>query len=140
MSNGRISSALFGGIFTFLVTGALNVCHHVRYKKLNNAKLSVTDSLNQDIGYLRCKLDELKTQKARYETRNIFKRFSIRTQLKGFDSDIKDIEGQIREKEQRISEIRSSNTMKMLRYIENNMNYVQTVPSSRLLPSSVKGF
>lgn len=33
MSNGRISSALIGGVFTFLVTGALNVCHHVRYKK-----------------------------------------------------------------------------------------------------------
>lgn len=140
MSNSRFSlgSTLIGGICTILFTGALNVCHHVRYKKLDNAKLNATDSLNQDIGYLRCKLDELKNQRACYETRNIFKRFSIRAQLKGFDSDIKDIEGQIREKEQRISEIRSSNTMKMLRYIENNMNYIQTVPSSRLLTSSVK--
>lgn len=139
MSNARFSTALIGGVFTFLFTGALNVCHHVRYKKLDNAKLTVTDSLNQDIGYLRCKLDELKTQKVRYETRNIFKRFSIRTQLIGFDSDIKDIEWQIREKEQRISEIRSSNTIIMLCYYRNNMNYIQTVHNTRLLPSSVKG-
>lgn len=67
--------------------------------------------------------------------------FSFREQLKNVDSEIKDIELQIREKERRISEIRSSNSMKMLRYVENNVNYVPAVQVTRgLLPSTTKGY
>lgn len=67
--------------------------------------------------------------------------FSFREQLKNVDSEIKDIEFQIREKERRISEICSSNSMKMLRYIENNVNYVPAAQVTRgLLPSTTRGF
>lgn len=122
MNNYRfpIGATLLGGTATIVFTSLINFCHHVRCKKLDNAKLNITDSLNQDVGYLKCKLEELKNQKAHYDTKNIFKRSSIRMQLKEFDSEIKDIEVQIREIEQHISEIRSSNTMKMLHYVENN--------------------
>ena len=37
------------------------------------------NSLNQDIGYLNCKLDELKDKRARFNTRNIFKKFSFKS-------------------------------------------------------------
>ena len=124
-----------------LFTSTLSFLKQARYRKLSNAKLDITDSLNQDIGYPNCKLDELKDKRARFNTRNIFKMFSFREQLKNVDSEIKDIEFQIREKERRISEICSSNSMKMLRYIENNVNYVPAAQVTRgLLPSTTRGF
>lgn len=141
--NNRFSlgSTLIGGTVAVLFTSTLSFLKQARYRKLSNAKLDITDSLNQDIGYLNCKLDELKDKRARFNTRNIFKMFSFREQLKNVDSEIKDIEFQIREKERRISEIRSSNSMKMLRYVENNVNYVPAAQVTRgLLPSTTRGF
>lgn len=141
--NNRFSlgSTLIGGTVAVLFTSTLSFLKQARYRKLSNAKLDITDSLNQDIGYLNCKLDELKDKRARFNTRNIFKMFSFREQLKNVDSEIKDIEFQIREKERRISEIRSSNSMKMLRYVENNVNYVPAAQVKRgLLPSTTRGF
>lgn len=141
--NNRFSlgSTLIGGTVAVLFTSTLSFLKQARYRKLSNAKLDITDSLNQDIGYLNCKLDELKDKRARFNTRNIFKMFSFREQLKNVDSEIKDIELQIREKERRISEIRSSNSMKMLRYVENNVNYVPAAQVTRgLLPSTTRGF
>lgn len=141
--NNRFSlgSTLIGGTVAVLFTSTLSFLKQARYRKLSNAKLDITDSLNQDIGYLNCKLDELKKKRARFNTRNIFKVFSFREQLKNVDSEIKDIEFQIREKERRISEICSSNSMKMLRYIENNVNYVPAAQVTRgLLPSTTRGF
>lgn len=141
--NNRFSlgSTLIGGTVAVLFTSTLSFLKQARYRKLSNAKLDITDSLNQDIGYLNCKLDELKDKRARFNTRNIFKMFSFREQLKNIDSEIKDIELQIREKERRISEIRSSNSMKMLRYVENNVNYVPAAQVTRgLLPSTTRVF
>lgn len=141
--NNRFSlgSTLIGGTVAVLFTSTLSFLKQARYRKLSKAKLDITDSLNQDIGYLNCKLDELKDKRARFNTRNIFKMFSFREQLKNVDSEIKDIEFQIREKERRISEIRSSNSMKMLRYVENNVNYVPAAQVIRgLLPSTTRGF
>lgn len=141
--NNRFSlgSTLIGGTVAVLFTSTLSFLKQARYRKLSNAKLDITDSLNQDIGYLNCKLDELKDKRSRFNTRNIFKIFSFREQLKNVDSEIKDIEFQIREKERRISEIRSSNSMKMLRYVENNVNYVPATQVTRgLLPSTTRGF
>ena len=141
--NNRFSlgSTLIGGTVAVLFTSTLSFLKQARYRKLSNAKLDITDSLNQDIGYLNCKLDELKDKRARFNTRNIFKMFSFREQLKNVDSEIKDIELQIREKERRISEIRSSNSMKMLRYVENNVNYVPAAQVTRgLLPSTTRVF
>lgn len=135
-----LGSVLTGGAVGMLLTSGINLFHQASKRKLSNAKLDITDSLNQDIGYLNCKLDELKDKRARFNTRNIFKKFSFRDQLKNVDSEIKDIEFQIREKERRISEIRSSNSMKMLRYVENNVKYFPGAPASRrLLPSITKG-
>lgn len=143
MNNYRFSlgSTILGSTVAMLLTSTLSFVKQARYRKLSNAKLDITDSLNQDIGYLNCKLDELKDKRTRFITRNIFKKFSFREQLKEVDSEIKDIEFQIREKERRISEIRSSNSMKMLRYVENNVNYVPAAPTTRhLLPSTTKGY
>ena len=48
--------------------------------------------------------------------------------------EICNLNNQIRDKEQQIAEIRSSNTIKMLRYVENNMNYIPTEPVVKQLP------
>ena len=66
-----LGSVLTGGAVGMLLTSGINLFHQASKRKLSNAKLDITDSLNQDIGYLNCKLDELKDKRARFNTRNI---------------------------------------------------------------------
>ena len=129
-----IGTTIVSSTIAVFTTEVVNLFRRIRYKKLANAKLSITDRLNQEIGYLRCKRDELKEKRACYETRNIFKRIAHKKEIEQIDSEICNLNNQIRDKEQQIAEIRSSNTIKMLRYVENNMNYIPTEPVVKQLP------
>lgn len=135
-----LTSGLIGTVFAFVATEAVNLFRQAQVKQLNKAKLDITDSLNQEIGYHRCKIDELKELKNKFQTKNIFKKISNKRQTKELSEKITDEEFQIRALEQRINEIRSSNNMKMLRYVENRSAILESTQTIKLLPSTVKGY
>lgn len=116
-----LTSGLIGSGIGLLVSGAAHLVQYVKAQNLNKNKLERTDSLNQEIGYLRCKLDSLKNSKKMNDTKNIFKRNSTSSKNKEIDLEIKEVEQKIKIIEQQIAEIRSCNTMRMFKYVENKM-------------------
>lgn len=135
-----LSSGLIGTVCAFIVTETVNLFRQAQVKQLYKAKLDITDSLNQEIGYHRCKIDELKVVRSKFQTKNIFKKITMKHQIKELNERINNEEFQIKSLEQRIDEIRSSNNMKMLRYVENKSNVIGASPTIKMLPSTVKGY
>ena len=123
METGRfsLSSGLIGSAFAVVVSATVSVIKQIKSHKLNTEKQNLTDSLNQEIGYHRCRLDDLKNERSLFESKNIFKMHSMKKQRKDVDEKICNEETLIRDLERRIDEIRSSNTLRMLRYVENKM-------------------
>lgn len=116
-----LGSGLIGSGIGLVISETAHIVQYVKAQKLNKQKLEITDSLNQEIGYLRCKLDDLKKSKKMNETKNIFKRNSTSSKNKEIDLEIKEVEQKIKGIEQQIAEIRSCNTMRMFKYVENKM-------------------
>ena len=129
-----LDSTLLGALLGAVITGGIGVYRKLRDHKINKEKLDLTDELNQRIGYLKCKLDELHAQKESFRTNNIFRRFSNRKQVELIEIEINALEQQIKSFEQRIMEIRSSNSMRMHRYVERTPSKEVSRPV-KLLPA-----
>lgn len=128
----RLDKAMILG--TFLGSGAgavgtylVNFYKQHKTKKLENSKTALTDELNQNIGYLTCKIDELEVQKSEFQTWNLLKRFATRKQVKNIDEEIREFESQVRELEAEIAEIRACKSMEAFRYAEEKIRSEKTV-------------
>lgn len=117
-----IGSTLIGSVIVFVATEAANLLRTHKERKLLAAKRKITDDLNQRIGYLKCQEDELIKLKESIKPKSIFRKNSSKTQLDEIGERIREKQSQIKECEQQISEIRSCNTIRMLRYAEEKIN------------------
>lgn len=124
MSNSKftIGSTLIGSVIVFVVTEAANLLRTHKERKLLAAKQKITDDLNQRIGYLKCQENELIKLKESIKPKSIFRKNPSTTQLDEIVERIREKQLQIKECERQISEIRSCNTIKMLRYVEEKIN------------------
>ena len=88
--------------------------------KLEKAKHNITDKLFEEIGYLKCRLDKLIEENQNNEKKTFAKIFHPRNQHNNNNLAIKEIEQQIKEKYQKVKDIRSSDYKKMFHYVNQN--------------------
>ncbi len=109
-----------GGLFGAILATGYNFVQNIRKNKLANSKIEITDELNQEIGRLKEQIDNLKKERISFDKKNLFTSI-FRMKNKDnliIDSEIKYKEIKIKELEEKISEIRKCESIKMVRYVE----------------------
>ena len=110
------------GIFSFLIgtviTGSIWLINNIRQGQFKKKQIDIVSLLNQEIGYHRCELNQLRQQLPDYKRKNIFKKNENESQFKELSEKIRVIEKKIKDKEKQISKIRSCKNKVGLKEIE----------------------